>query len=96
MTGGIEIMEMRVVVMTILTAVSVSPPYCLVRIIGNTAAGIAACITSTFFSSGDMGENLANNNISAGRMIILSPVARMASRVLLSFVFFPSESLRRS
>ncbi|MDA7605866.1 hypothetical protein N8631_03715, partial [Verrucomicrobiales bacterium] len=62
--------------MTIRTAVSVSPPYCLVRIIGNTAAGIAAWMTSIFFSSGEIGEYLAYNNMSDGKMIILNPTAR--------------------
>ncbi len=85
-------MEMRVVIITIRTAVSVSPPYCLVRIIGNTAAGIAAWITSTFFSSGEIGEYLAYNNMSDGKMIILSPTERIASGALLCFAFFPPES----
>ena len=42
MAGGIVITESKVVTITILTDVFVSPPYSLVRIIGNTAAGIAA------------------------------------------------------
>lgn len=42
MAGGIVITESNVVAMTILTDVFVSPPYSLVRIIGKTAAGMAA------------------------------------------------------
>ena len=59
MAGGIVMTDIKVVVMTILTEVVVSPPYSLVKMIGKTAAGIAAWITSTFFNSGETWENFA-------------------------------------